>query len=114
MLTFKRCTVVPSAVVAAALLVAAVGCSSADDVRANASRLKFGMTPSEVETVMGTPTVREALTKDGKQVEYWSYFAEHRLLRHYNTYECVTFTDGKLTEWIEDYGNGGHSNHRRR
>ena len=104
-------------VVLASLVVALTslaGCQTAGDIRSNAAKMQLGMTSQEVTSVMGEPTVREAFSKEGKQVEYWSYYVEHPLFRNYNVYECVTFTDGKVSEWTEDYGKGAHSNHRHR
>src|SRR5258705_5338786 len=95
------------------LLVIAFLSSACYGARSKVSQLERGMAPAEVRSILGDPTVSESTTKDGKPVDYWSYVVAHRVFSRSATFECLTFVDGRLTEWVEDYGVGGHSNHRR-
>jgi hypothetical protein len=96
----------------------ATACTTASLVRSHSMKLKLSMTPEEVLDVMGEPDIREASTRDSHAIECWSYFVVHQRFTHQagdppDTSECLTFVDGRLTEWVEDVGMGGHSNHRR-
>jgi outer membrane protein assembly factor BamE (lipoprotein component of BamABCDE complex) len=96
----------------AAFVVIACTCRSGGSIR-NLSKLRFGMTPEEVHATLGEPQAHEAFVKDGKQLLTWSYILSHQAFHSEYTFECLTFSDGQLVEWVQDYGTGGHSNHRR-
>jgi hypothetical protein len=72
------------------------------------------MATDEVRLILGDPKVTESITKDGKTIDYWSYVVAHRVFSQSATFECLTFIDGRLDQWVEDYGVGGHSNHQKR
>jgi outer membrane protein assembly factor BamE (lipoprotein component of BamABCDE complex) len=96
----------------AAFVVIACTCRSGGSIR-NLSKLRFGMTPEEVHATLGEPQAHEAFVKDGKQLLTWSYILSHQAFHSEYTFECLTFSDGQLVAWVQDYGTGGHSNHRR-
>jgi hypothetical protein len=87
---------------------------AADHIQHQADRLLVRWHhASQCQDLLGDPFTSERSSKDGLNVEYWSYMVEHRLLRRSSTFVCLTFVDGKVTEWVTDYGVGGHSLHRR-
>jgi hypothetical protein len=96
--------------VSVAAVLASLSCRSAPTAK-EFSQLHMGMTPAEVSAQIGTPSIDESFQKDGVATEYWSYLLAHYAFRRWSTYECLTFKDGRLTEWVTDNGTGGHSAH---
>jgi outer membrane protein assembly factor BamE (lipoprotein component of BamABCDE complex) len=95
------------------LLALVVCCTSRRSVPELVPQLRAGMTTVEVRAVLGDPTISESTVKDEKRVEYWSYLISHRIFRRASTFECLTFVEDRLSEWVQDYGVGGHSGHKR-
>ena len=94
------------------ILFVTLSCRSPRDL-GGIEQLRLGMTMSEVSALLGDPTTRETMAKDGVKTDHWSYLVAHRLFRRSSTFQCLVFKDGALTEWVQDYGVGGHSAHVR-
>jgi outer membrane protein assembly factor BamE (lipoprotein component of BamABCDE complex) len=107
-------------VLAALLMMTALGCATADGVvnverhafrlaernRAHINQLRLGLTFVEVEKIMGAPERRAArLRYDGVSVEEWSYVTDY--VRKMDA--LVLFVGGKVQEiqsapWEEEEG----------
>jgi hypothetical protein len=89
------------------------GCTSSNPVCASAAKLMVGMTKEEVASLMGSPAFNEWIMKDRLSITYWSYLIEtdHTWGRDLDVYECITFTNGRVSDRRKDYGPGPHSKH---
>ena len=99
------------------LLAAVASCGShVRQIYDGIPKLRTEMTLKEVEELLGEPNVREspAVEEGHPPLEYWSYMIRHRIFDSVAVYECLIFVDGRLSQWVQDTGFGGHSLHARR